>query len=94
MLIIPPHRPNQPIDPRKARHDATVGMMVIALIALGIAVFVFAVGPRSNNPPPFLVGVAVLGLAVISGVASFFSWMREEQDEDESPQDNIPKEEQ
>ncbi len=94
MLIIPPQRPSQPIDPRKARHDTTVGMMVMALIALGIAVFVFAVGPRSNNPPPFLVGVAVLGLAVIFGVVSFFSWMREQQDEDESPQDHNPNEEQ
>lgn len=93
MLIIPPQRPSQPVDPRKARHDTTVGMMVMALIALGIAVFVFAVGPRSNNPPPFLVGVAVLGLAVIFGVVSFFSWMREQQD-DEYPSDHNPKEEQ
>ena len=66
----------------------------MALVFLGIAVFVIAVGPRSNNPPPFLIGVAVLGLAVIFGVASFFSWMGEQQDDDESPQDHNPNAEQ
>lgn len=93
-IMVPPHRPSEPSDPRKARHDTTVGMLVVALIMLGIAVFVFAVGPRSNNPPPLIVGVLVLGLAVVFGLISFFSWMREQGDGDESSQDNNPKEKQ
>lgn len=92
-IFVPPHRSNQPTDPRKARHDNTVGFLVVVLILLGIAVVIFAVGPRSNNPPPMIVGWVVLGLAVIFGLVSFFSWMGEQGDEHESVQDNTPKEE-
>ena len=93
-IFVPPHGSNQPSDPRKVRHDTTVGMLVVALIILGIAVFVFAVGPRSNNPPPLIVGVFVLGLAVVLGLISFFSWMGEQGDGDESAPDNNSQEEQ
>ena len=93
-IMVPPHRSNQPSDPRKVRHDTTIGMLVVALIMLGIAVFVFAVGPRSNNPPPLIVGVIVLGLAVVFGLISFFSWMGEQGDGHESAQDNNSNEEQ
>ena len=93
-IFVPPHGSNQPSDPRKVRHDTTVGMLVVALIMLGIAVFVFAVGPRSNNPPPLIVGVFVLGLAVVLGLISFFSWMGEQGAGDDAGQDNNSSEEQ
>lgn len=93
-IFVPPHHSNQPSDPRKVRHDTTVGMLVVALIMLGIAVFVFAVGPRSNNPPPLVVGVFVLGLAVVFGLISLFSWMGEQGEGNESPPDNNSQEEQ
>jgi len=81
MLIIPPHRSDQPVDPRKARHDTTVGMLVVAAIMLLIALFIFIVGPRSHSPPPALLGFVVLGLGVIFGAVSFFSWMQEQGDD-------------
>lgn len=93
-IMVPPHRPDQPSDPRKARHDNTVGFRVVVLIMLGIAVVIFAVGPRSNNPPPLIVGWAVVGLAAIFGLLSFFSWMGEQGDGNESTSDNNSNEEQ
>lgn len=83
MVFIPmPQQPaNQPpVDPRKAAHDMTVGMLVMALICLAISLFIFIVGPLSDNPPPLLVGYVVLGIAVIFGFVSFFSWMKEQAD--------------
>lgn len=83
MIFIPPPRPpagGPPADPRKALHDTTVGMLVFAVIMLAIALFIFIVGPLSNDPPPRLVGYVLLGLSVIFGIVSFFSWMREQGD--------------
>lgn len=83
MVFVPiPHPPSNqpPVDPRKVAHDTTVGMLVIALLMLGIALFIFIVGPRSDNPPPLLVGYVVLGIGVIFGLVSFFSWMKEQSD--------------
>jgi len=81
VIIIPPHQSGPPTDPRKAAHDTTVGMLVVALIMLGISLFIFILGPRSNNPPPAGVGFAVVGLALLFGLISFFSWMKEQGDD-------------
>jgi drug/metabolite transporter (DMT)-like permease len=91
MIIIPPQsgRPNKPAT----QHDTTVGMFVVCVIMLAISLFIFAVGPRSENPPPVLVGFVVLGLALIFGVIAFFSWRKEQEDGDDASQGNTPREE-
>jgi drug/metabolite transporter (DMT)-like permease len=78
MLIIPPQSQQ---SPRPAtQHDMTVGMLVVAVIMLAISMLVFIVGPLSHNPPPPLVSWVVLGIAVLFGIISFFSWMKEQSD--------------
>jgi hypothetical protein len=80
VIIIPPqhHRTNKPAT----QHETTVGMFVVFIIAVVIALFVFIVGPLSDNPPPRAVGFAVSGFAVLFGVITFFSWMKEQSDPD------------
>jgi drug/metabolite transporter (DMT)-like permease len=83
MIFIPPPQKRQsgpPVDPRKAAHDTTVGMLVMAAIMLLIALFIFIVGPRSHDPPPRLLGYAMLGFGAVFGIVSFFSWMKEQGD--------------
>lgn len=82
MLIIPPqnNRTSKPADP----HELTVGMLVVACIMLAISLFIFIVGPRSHNPPPPIVGYAVLSLAVLFGFIAFFAWMKEQGDDTNS----------
>ncbi len=76
MIIIPPQgqQPTRPVT----QHDTTVVMFIVALLMLGIALFIFILGPRSDNPPPILVGYAVAGLALVFGAVAFFSWLREQ----------------
>jgi hypothetical protein len=88
VFIPPPHmlkRPDGPQDPRKARHETTVGMFVVFVICLGITLFVFIVGPRDDNPPPPAVGYAVSALTLLFGLVAFFSWLHE-QSEPDSPE--------
>ncbi|MBI2407959.1 MAG: hypothetical protein HYV19_06645 [Gemmatimonadetes bacterium] len=78
MLIIPPSssRSSKPAT----QHDTTVGMLVVALLMLGIAMVLLIVGPRSHDPPPLGVPFAVLGLGAVFGLVAFFSWMKEQND--------------
>ncbi len=78
MIFIPPphHRGNKPAT----QHDTTVGMFVVAILMLGISLVLFIVGPRSNNPPPPLLGYVMVGIAVLFGFIAFFSWMKEQGD--------------
>ena len=92
MIIIPPQQSNKPVDPRKAAHDTTVGMFVVFVIMLGIALFIFLVGPRSDNPPPLIVGVVVSVLALIFGALAFFSWQKEQGDFPDSSDSNSSSE--
>ena len=80
MLIIPPSssRSNRPATP----HDTTVGMFVVSVVFLCIALVMFIVGPRSGNPPPPILGYVVSGLALLFGFIAFFSWMKEQSEDD------------
>jgi len=80
-MIIIPHQSHRSARPT-TQHDTTVGMLVVAVIMLGIALALFVFGPRSDDPPPLGVGLAVSGLAVIFGLVAFFSWMKEQSDDD------------
>lgn len=92
MIIIPPHQSNQGTDPRKEAHDLTVGMFVVFVILVAIALFIFILGPRSNNPPPLIVGVAVSGFACLFGAIAFFAWQKEQGDFPDSSDSNSSSE--
>ncbi len=76
MIIIPPQ--GQRDAKPQTQHDTTVGMLVVALIFLGIAIFIFILGPRTKSPPPVAMPYVITGLAVLFGLLSFFSWMKEQ----------------
>jgi drug/metabolite transporter (DMT)-like permease len=80
VIIIPPqhHRSNKPAT----QHETTVGMFVVFVIAVVIALVVFIVGPLTDNPPPFGVGLGAIGFALFFGIIAFFSWMKEQSDPD------------
>jgi drug/metabolite transporter (DMT)-like permease len=92
MVFIPPsHVLHQKSGKPASQHDTTVGMFVVFVIMLCIALFIFIAGPRSDNPPPLLVGYAVSALAFTFGLVAFFSWMKEQGDGDASSDDgNTP----
>jgi drug/metabolite transporter (DMT)-like permease len=91
VIIIPPQsqRGTKPVT----QHDMTVGMLVASVIMLGISLFIFTVGPRTQSPPPPMLGFAMLGLALVFGVIAFFSWIKEQGEGDDASQGNTPKEE-
>ncbi|MHB8837991.1 MAG: hypothetical protein ACYC7F_03465 [Gemmatimonadaceae bacterium] len=92
VFIPPPHMLRGKAGKPPSQHDTTVGMFVVFVVFVCISLFVFIAGPRSNNPPPFAVGLAVLGLTLIFGLIAFFSWMKE-QSEPDAPDDHDPKSE-
>lgn len=88
VFIPPPHVLHQKKDRPATQHETTVGMFVVFVIAVVIALFVFIVGPLSNNPPPLGVGLAVIGFALLFGALAFFSWMKEQSDPDAADRNN------
>lgn len=81
MIIIPPQsQRGGGTQPPQTQHDTTVGMLIVALICLGIALFIFILGPRTKSPPPALMPYAILGMGAVFGLVSFFSWMKEQAD--------------
>jgi len=80
MIIIPPQPQRGTQQKPQTQHDTTVGMLVVALIFLGIALFIFILGPRTKSPPPVLMPYVILGMAAIFGIVSFFSWLKEQAD--------------
>jgi len=82
MVFIPPqhHHSSKPAT----QHETTVGMFVVFVLAVVIALFIFIVGPLTDNPPPLGVGFGVIGFAVLFGAIAFFSWMKEQSDPDAS----------
>ncbi len=92
VFIPPPHMLQNKGGKPASQHDTTVGMFVVFVIMLGIALFVFIAGPRSDNPPPPIVGYAVSGLALIFGVVAFFSWMKEQAEPDGADGNNTSSE--
>ncbi|MBM3907475.1 MAG: hypothetical protein FJ363_05245 [Gemmatimonadetes bacterium] len=87
VFIPPPHMLQNKGGKPASQHDTTVGMFVFFVILLCIALFIFIVGPLSDNPPPLAVGYAVSGLALIFGLVAFFSWMKEQGEGNASPDD-------
>jgi drug/metabolite transporter (DMT)-like permease len=83
MVFIPPPiiRPQQAGKPANY-HELAVAMFVVFVIMLCIALFIFIAGPRSNDPPPLVVGYAVSGIALIFGFIAFFAWMKAQSDGD------------
>jgi hypothetical protein len=88
VFIPPPHMLRQKSNRPQNRHDTTVGMLVVFVIMLGIALFIFIAGPRSGNPPPLGVGYAVTGLALLFGFIAFLSFMKEQSDDADSSHSN------
>jgi len=88
VFIPPPHMLRKKSHRPQNRHDTTVGMFVVFVIMLGIALFIFIAGPRSNNPPPLGVGYAVSGLALLFGFIAFVSWMKEQGEDADSSHSN------
>jgi drug/metabolite transporter (DMT)-like permease len=84
VFIPPPHVLKKASEKPQTQHDTTVGMLVVAVLMLGIAVVLLIVGPRSHDPPPPAVPYAVLGLGALFGLVSFFSWMKEQNDDGDS----------
>jgi len=93
MVFIPPPRvmQNKGGKPQN-QHDLTVGMFVVFAIMLVIALVIFIVGPRSNNPPPLVVGYAVSGLALLFGFIAFMSWMKEQSEDGNTDRNNTNSE--
>lgn len=88
VFIPPPHILHQKAGKPATQHETTVGMFVVFVIAVVIALFVFIVGPLSDNPPPLGVGLGVIGFAVLFGAIAFFSWRKEQSDVDASDKHN------
>lgn len=88
VFIPPPHMLHQKAGKPATQHEFTVGMFVVFVLAVVIALFVFIVGPLSDNPPPLGVGFGVIGVAVLFGALAFFSWMREQSDPDAADRNN------
>ncbi len=88
VFIPPPHARHRKAKRPATRHDTTVGMFVVFVLAVVIALVIFIVGPLSNNPPPIGVGFGVIGFAVLCGAIAFFSWMKEQSDPDTSDSNN------
>jgi len=82
VFIPPPHVLQQKGGKKQSPREVAQGMFVVFVIMLGIALFVFIAGPRSNNPPPPAVGYAVSGLALIFGLVAFFAWMHAQSEGD------------
>lgn len=80
MIIVPPPSSRSGAARPQTQHDTTVGMLVVALIFLGIALFIFILGPRTKSPPPVLMPYVILGMAAVFGVVAFFSWQKEQGD--------------
>lgn len=88
VFIPPPHMMRQKAGKPATQHETTVGMFVVFVLAVVIALFVFIVGPMTDNPPPLGVGFGVIGFAVLFGAIAFFSWMKEQSDPDASDRNN------
>lgn len=89
MLIIPPPHVLRGKDRKPpTRHDTTVGMFVVFVIMLVIALFIFIVGPHSEDPPPLGVGYAVTGLALLFGFIAFLSFIKEQSEDADSSHTN------
>ncbi len=82
MVFIPPvqHGSTKPQTPAQTLHDSRVGMLIVALIFLGIALVIFVVAPHTKSPPPAAMPWVVLGIAALFGVLSFVFWLREQRD--------------
>lgn len=88
-IFVPPRK-----DGRKpSKREDAVGLFVAAAIALGFALFVVFLGPKSGSPPPPLVKWALVGVAVVLAFVGFFSWLHRQSGADTEPQDDNPKEE-
>lgn len=84
VFIPPPHMLQNKGGKPQTQHDTTVGMFVVFVIMLGIALFVFIAGPRSDNPPPPIVGYVVSIIALVFGFVAFMSWMKEQGEDSNS----------
>ena len=89
-IMVPPRK-----DGRKStRREDVVGLFVAAAIALGFAIFVVFLGPKSGDPPPPIVKWVLVGIGVIFAIVGFFSWLHHESGGNEEQQDNNSNEEQ
>lgn len=88
VFIPPPHMLQGKGDKKASPRETAVGMFVVFVILLVIALFIFILGPRSNNPPPLVVGYAVSGMALLFGLIAFFSWMHAQNEGDEPADSN------
>lgn len=80
---------------RKASpRERAISFFIAVMIALGFAIFVVILGPKSGPKPPAYVLWTLIGIAVIIGFIGFFSWLNHKSDGGDQAQDNNSKEEQ
>lgn len=87
-VFVPPHKGGRKSSPR----ETAIGLFIAAMIALGFAIFVVFVGPKSGSPPPPIVKWVLVGIAVIFAFVGFFSWLHHAGDADDAGQDNNSQE--
>lgn len=79
---------------RKASpRERAISFFIAVMIALGFAIFVVILGPKSGPKPPAYVLWTLIGIAVIIGFIGFFSWLHSAGEGDDAGQDNNPNEE-
>ncbi len=92
VFIPPPHMLQQKGGTKQSPRELAASMFVVFVIMLGIALFVFIAGPRSNNPPPLIVGYVVSGLALLFGFIAFLAWMKAQGEPDNADRNNTDSE--
>jgi CDP-diglyceride synthetase len=88
-VFVPPRKDGRKASPR----ETVTGLFIAALIAIGFALFVVLIGPKSGSPPPAIVKWVLASLAVIVAFAGFFTWLRHVGEGDEAERDNTSQEE-
>jgi drug/metabolite transporter (DMT)-like permease len=90
VFIYVPHRND---GKKPAPREAALGLLVAALIALGFAIFVVTIGPKSGPPPPPIVFWALVGIFAIFALVAFFNWLKSQGEDDAASQDSDSGEE-